>query len=325
MKTSKQRQPGARLCFEIFRSIRHNDQMSSDSWQAPVKKNSRLILTVLMVISMVVWGGSWVSAKLMAGRLTPEVLSFWRFFMSFVSFVPMLVLLRKPFTVSRAGALYSVLGAIFISTYMYFFFRGLEHGLAGAAGVLVTSMMPFMTLLFMMILFRKKASGRDIAGLVLGMAGAAVLLQVWNFNAHDLFQSGNLLFVLCSALWALVTICSQRAAATISPYFFSFLTYGIATLFFLPSAFRQGISVVFHEDVLFWVNLIFLAIISTNFATTVYFVAAERLGSYRTSSFVFLVPASAMLLSWIFLGEVPQPSTIVGGTIAISAVYLINY
>jgi drug/metabolite transporter (DMT)-like permease len=97
--------------------------MSSDSWQAPVKKNSRLILTVLMVISMVVWGGSWVSAKVMAGRLTPEVLSFWRFFMSFVSFVPMLVLLRKPFTVSRAGALYSVLGAIFISTYMYFFFQ----------------------------------------------------------------------------------------------------------------------------------------------------------------------------------------------------------
>jgi len=300
--------------------------MSSSSPQVdPCNKNSAFIFTLLLVVSMVIWGGSWVSAKVMAERLTPEVLSFWRFFLSFVSFVPMLILLRKPFTFSLSGFGYSVLGAFFISAYMYFFFRGLEHGLAGAAGVLVTSMMPFMTLLFTMMLFRKKASGRDIAGLVLGMAGAAVLLQLWNFNANDLFQGGNLLFVLCSALWALVTICSQRAAATISPYYFSFLTYGISTLFFLPSAFSQGIFVVFHEDALFWVNLIFLAIISSNFATTIYFVAAERLGSYRTSSFVFLVPASAMLLSWIFLGEVPQPLTIVGGTIAISAVYLINY
>jgi drug/metabolite transporter (DMT)-like permease len=291
----------------------------------PCNNNSPFNFTLLMVISMVIWGGSWVSAKVMAGRLAPEVLSFWRFFLSFVSFVPMLMFLRKPFAVSRAGALYSVLGAIFISAYMYLFFRGLEHGLAGAAGVLVTSMMPLMTLLFMMLLFRKKASGRDIAGLVLGMAGAVVLLQLWSFNAHDVFQSGNFLFVLCSALWALVTICSQRASVTISPYLFSFLTYGISTLFFLPSAFRQGISAVFHEDALFWINLVFLAIISSNFATTVYFMAAERLGSYRTSSFVFLVPASAMLLSWIFLGEVPLPSTIIGGTLTVSAVYLINY
>jgi drug/metabolite transporter (DMT)-like permease len=70
---------------------------------------------------------------------------------------------------------------------------------------------------------------------------------------------------------------------------------------------------------------VFLSVISSNFATTIYFIAAERLGSYRTSSFVFLVPSSAMLLSWLFLGEVPEPSTIIGGAIAISAVYLINH
>jgi drug/metabolite transporter (DMT)-like permease len=300
--------------------------MSSRSSQVEhPNNNSARIFTFLMVISMVIWGGSWVSAKVMAERLDPDVLSFWRFFLSFVSFVPMLLFLRKPFYVSWSGALCSLLGAIFISAYMYLFFRGLEHGLAGAAGVLVTSTMPLMTLLFTLMLFRKKASGRDIAGLVLGMSGAAVLLQLWRIDVQDIIQSGNLLFVLCSALWALVTICSQRAAVTISPYFFSFLTYGISTLFFLPSACRQGISVVFHEDTLFWVNLIFLAIISSNFATTIYFVAADRIGSYRTSSFVFLVPPSAMLLSWIFLGEVPQPSTIIGGTVAVAAVYLINY
>ncbi len=277
-----------------------------------------------MVISMIIWGGSWVSAKVMAERLSPEVLSFWRFFLSFVSFIPMLIVLRKPLVISVRGTIYSALGAFFISAYMYYFFRGLEHGLAGAAGVLVTSLMPLMTLLLSLVLLGRKTKQRDLSGLVLGMAGAAVLLRLWTFDTHDLFQSGNLFFVLCSALWALVTICSQRASETVSPYIFSFLTYGISTLFFLPSALSENVMAIFNQDAIFWVNLIFLAVISSNFATTIYFIAAERLGSYRTSSFVFLVPSSAMLLSWIFLGEVPQPSTLIGGTIAISAVYLIN-
>jgi drug/metabolite transporter (DMT)-like permease len=289
------------------------------------KRHSDLLFTLLMVLSMVIWGGSWVSAKVMALRLTPELLSFWRFLLSFLSFVPLLIILRIPLVLSGQGIGYSVFGALFISAYMYYFFRGLEHGLAGAAGVLVTSMMPLMTLLFSLLLLKKKTTGRDIAGLVVGMAGAAVLLRLWTFDAHDLFQSGNVLFVLCSALWALVTISSQRAAETISPYMFSFMTYGFSTLFFLPFAFSQGIEAILYQDAVFWSNLVFLSIISGTFATTIYFVAAERLGSYRTSSYVFLVPSSAMLLSWLFLGELPESSTIIGGAIAISAVYLINH
>ena len=288
------------------------------------RNRADLFFNILMVASMVIWGGSWVSAKIMAGRLTPEVLSFWRFFLSFASFIPMLFFMPGQLTLSRSGVFYSVMGAFSISAYMYFFFRGLEHGLAGAAGVLVTSLMPLMTLLLMILFFRKKASSRDIAGLVIGMAGAAVLLRIWNFGGHQIFTSGNLLFVLCALLWATVTICSQRAAETISPYMFSFLTYGISSLLFLPSAVTEGIAGIINEGTVFWVNLIFLSVISSNFATTIYFIAAEKLGSYRTSSFVFLVPSSAMLLSWIFLGEVPQHSTILGGAIAVSAVYLIN-
>jgi drug/metabolite transporter (DMT)-like permease len=288
------------------------------------KQHSDLLFTLLMVLSMVIWVGSWVSANVMAARLTPELLSFWRFFLSFLSFVPLLIMFRIPLVLSIRGIGYSAFGAFFISAYMYYFFRGLEHGLAGAAGVLVTSMMPLMTLLFSIILLKRKTRPRDIAGLVLGMAGAAVLLKLWTFDVHDLFHSGNIFFLLCSALWALVTICSQRAAETISPYMFSFMTYGFSTLFFLPFAYGD-IGVIFYQDTVFWINLVFLSVISSNFATTIYFVAAERLGSYRTSSFVFLVPSSAMLLSWLFLGEVPEPSTIIGGVIAISAVYLINH
>ena len=79
-----------------------------------------------------------------------------------------------------------------------------------------------------------------------------------------------------------------------------------------------------YFDSIFWWNLFYLASISTSFGTTIYFIASSRLGSAKASSFIFLVPASAMLSSWGILGEKPEWTTISGGLLAISAVYLLN-
>ncbi len=52
--------------------------------------------------------------------------------------------------------------------------------------------------------------------------------------------------------------------------------------------------------------------------------ASSRLGSRRAGSFDFIVPTSALLFSWFFLGDVPGVSTVAGGVLTVSAVYLIN-
>jgi drug/metabolite transporter (DMT)-like permease len=181
-----------------------------------------------------------------------------------------------------------------------------------------------MTLIISLLFLREKINVRKLIGLVMGMTGAATLLKLWTLDMNLFLMNNNILFIVCPAIWALLTICSQRAAATVSSYLFSFITFGLSTLFYLPFALNQGIWTVFEKDAIFWVNLIFLSIISGTLATTVYFVSAERLGSYMTSSYVFLVPTSALLLSWFFLGEVPEITTLTGGAITIAAVYLIN-
>lgn len=277
-----------------------------------------------MVLSMVTWGGSWVSAKIVARQLSPEMLGFWRFALSTISFIPFLFMLPRPVRVTCKGVSYSILGAILMSVYMYFFFMGLEHWFAGHAGVLVTSLIPLMTLLVSLVLFRKKTTTTEIVGLALGMVGAAILLKLWQFDLNMFLQSDNILLILCPLLWALLTISSQRAAESTSIYVFSFITFGLSTLFFLPSAINQGIWIVFSQAADFWFNLFFLSVISGTIATTIFFMAAEKLGSYHAGAYVFLVPSSAMLLSWLFLGEVPQPATIIGGAITIAAVYIIN-
>lgn len=83
-------------------------------------------------------------------------------------------------------------------------------------------------------------------------------------------------------------------------------------------------AVIRNADLVFWGNLFFSATITTSLATTFYFVATSRIGASKASSFIFMVPFSAALGSWIFLNEVIEIHTIIGGLLGIAAVYILN-
>jgi len=70
--------------------------------------------------------------------------------------------------------------------------------------------------------------------------------------------------------------------------------------------------------------LIFSATITTSLATTFYFYATAKIGANKASSFIFLVPLSAAVGSWVILGEVPLWNTIAGGILGIVAVFILN-
>lgn len=286
--------------------------------------NKTSLFSLLLVVSMIIWGGSWVSAKAIANTLPSETLTFWRFFINFISFIPVLFFLKEPIRMSKSALGYTLLGSLFMGLYLYMFFKGLTYGFAGAAGVLVTTMIPIVTFILSIFLFRQKISTRDLAGLALGLVGGSILLKIWSFDGDNIFKSGNIYFLICAVLWSLLTICSQKAGSLVSPLIFSLFAYAFCSVLFFFIALPYGVLAVFNQGLYFWLNILYLAIVSSTFATTVYFFASSRLSSYRASSFVFLVPSSAVIFSWVFLGEVPKFSTIAGGLAAIAATYLIN-
>jgi drug/metabolite transporter (DMT)-like permease len=286
--------------------------------------NKAALFNSLVVVSMIIWGGSWVSGKVIADVLPAETLTFWRFLINLVSFVPILVLLRQPIKLNRSASVYILLGSVCMGLYLYLFFKGLTYGFAGVGGVMVSTMVPLATFIFSVILLKQKLVRKDYIGLALGLIGGCILLEIWSLDWNNLFISGNIYFLLCAVLWALLTICSQKAAEWVSPLVFSFFVYAFCSVLYFFLALPKEILGVFKQGSFFWLNMLYLAIISSTLATTVYFFASSRLSSYKASSFVFLVPFSALMLSWIFLGEVPKISTITGGLTALAAVYLIN-
>jgi drug/metabolite transporter (DMT)-like permease len=70
--------------------------------------------------------------------------------------------------------------------------------------------------------------------------------------------------------------------------------------------------------------MIYLAVLGQTVATTIFFVASGKLGSQKTSSFMFLVPFFALTSAWLILDEPIQLHIILGGIISMIAVYFIN-
>ena len=68
----------------------------------------------------------------------------------------------------------------------------------------------------------------------------------------------------------------------------------------------------------------FLSVFALALGTSIYFYASTRLGPRKASSFIFLVPFTAILFSMYFLKEPFQISTVFGGVLGIFSVYLIN-
>ena len=67
-----------------------------------------------------------------------------------------------------------------------------------------------------------------------------------------------------------------------------------------------------------------LSVYAMAFGTSKYFYASTKLGPKKASSYIFLVPSTAILFSMYFLGEPFQLSTILGGGLGAFSVYLNN-
>jgi drug/metabolite transporter (DMT)-like permease len=288
------------------------------------EKQSNHIFIWGMVLSMTCWGFSWTSGKILAAYGDAVTISFIRFFITFISLLLLLFFLKDKFTIKRTGLADLLIASAMLTIYTWLFFKGLQLGKAGAGGVLVTVLNPIFAYGITIGLAKRKPTGNETLGLALGLIAGIVLLRIFD-NPANVFSAGNIFFLLAAVVWAILSRFTARAGKYGSSVTFSFWLYGLSSMvLFVLTGFSTTASIVKSGDSVFWWNLIFSATITTSLATTFYFIATARVGASRASSFIFLVPFSAALGSWLFLDEKIEIHTVIGGLLGIAAVYILN-
>lgn len=284
----------------------------------------RLRNELLLVFAMVIWSASWTSGKLIAGSADPSTTLFWRFVFSALALAPLVRLAGESFRISARQATWAALGGLIITVYTFLFFVGLRTGYAGAAGVLVTSMNPIFTYFLTRIFQGQNLNRRDGFGLLFGVGAGIILLELWAVSPEKLMLSGNLLFLVCAMIYAFVTMTTNTATRSMSILVYSFYVNLLGALFVLPPALLHWQQTPPWGDTNYWFNIFYLGVISNAFATTVYFYAVKKLGSARASSYIFIVPATALLIAALYLDEPVRATTLVGGLMALVGVTLLR-
>ena len=286
-------------------------------------QTNKNIFYIMMFLAMAGWGASWVNAKVLSIYINEYELILFRNIFTLLTLVPVLLITKKYFKINMRSLLLAVVASVVMILYLKYYFLGTKFGTASLGGALVTTLIPINTFLIMALFYGKKILKKDMFALGLGAVGVLTILNVWSFQPEDIFTTHNMYFLFASLLWPILTIVSSKATHT-SPIVFTFYMYVITTVLVLVFFIDFGEINYKGFDNLFWINILSLAVISTTFATTIYFIGIERLGTNEVSSFIFLVPFFAIVLSAIFLKEEISLTIIIGTVLTIIAVKILN-
>lgn len=288
-----------------------------------MNETNKNLFYILMILAMAGWGASWVNAKILSSYINEYELIFFRNFFTIISMLPILIFLKKSFKINKHDFLLAFIASIIMIIYMVCYFLGTKYGTASLGGALVTSLIPIVTFIIMAIFFKKETSKKQVFALFLGVIGVSTMLHIWSFSLEVILKIENAYFLLGSLLWALLTITSSKTKV-ISPFMFMFYIYIIST--FIISVFFMDFTNIKYEnfDSIFWINILFLSIVATTFATSIYFIGIEKLGVNEVSSFIFLVPFFAISLSIIFLDEKVEIYLVLGTILTLLAVKILN-
>lgn len=297
--------------------------------------NSLQTSTHLRLIGMAaLWGASWPWGRVVAQNMPPLAAASLRFLLASAvlcvwlwrsGLLPELRSLRKRQWLGMGCA-----AAVGVLGYAVFFFLALQKVPAGKAAMVV-ALNPVLTLLFAAMLFRERVNALMCAGVVLAVGGALFALTGGDLEVLRPSRSegsGEWLLLGCAACWVAYTLLGRLVLTTVgalttttmTAFIGAILLCGASSVIEGPGSWLR-LSIAPAEA---WYSLAALAWGATALAYSWYLSGVKVLGAGPAAAYMSLVPLFGMAFSSIWLGESLTTSLLIGGSLAIAGMLMMN-
>ncbi|MBI3359839.1 MAG: DMT family transporter [Chloroflexi bacterium] len=219
------------------------------------------------------------------------------------------------------GVKFAVLGGLFFAGDLMLWATGVM--MSGATNpTLLANTAPLWVGLGALVLFREKLSAMFWAGLVLAMAGAAVILGLDTLRAAS-FGLGTLFGLLAGFFYGGYFLITQRGRETLGPltYFWPAALSSSVVLFVLSLALRQPLT---GYSLATYLDFLFLGLVSQTIGYLAINYALGHLPASVVAPTMLGQPLMTALLAVPFLGEPLTLWQIVGGAAVLAGVYVVH-
>jgi drug/metabolite transporter (DMT)-like permease len=292
--------------------------------------SDRSVYLTLAAVTMM-WGGTFVAGRFLAGSLSPLFAASLRFLLASVALLGFVWVARIPLArpTPRQWLQLTLLGFFGIFFYNLCFFYGLQYINASRASLIV-ALNPAVIGLASWLLFKERLSRVKVAGIALCIGGASLVIVSRNPQLLAVTPNawiGDLLILGCVAGWGIYSLCSRELNQALGPLqtvTFSVLIGCVMLLVLATLRGEMNAAALFNLDTPQWLSLIYLGVFGSALAYIGYYDGIRKIGATRSGVFIALNPLTAVLLGALLLGERLTLTLCLGGALVLAGIYLCN-
>ena len=283
----------------------------------PPTRRTELLAVGAAIVTVGLWASAFVSIRSAGEAYSPGALALGRLLAGAVALGAVCLVRREGLPPRAAWRGIAISGLLWFGFYMVVLNWGEQQVDAGTAA-LVVNIGPILIALLGSRLLGDAMPPRLLVGMGVSFAGAvAVGLSMSSEGGSSVL--GVVLCLLAALGYATGVVAQKPAlgqASVLQVTTFGCLTGAVACLPFAGQLVRD----VADAPASATINMLYLGLFPTALAFTTWAYALARTTASRMGATTYAVPALVVLLSWLFLDEVPGLLTLAGGVLCLAGV-----
>lgn len=272
----------------------------------------------------IIWGTTWIASKEGVKHMPALQLVAIRQFIGGIIYIGYFLLKKTPWPKGKQWKfilILSVLNFVLSNGLSTWGVKYISSGLGAIIGALVPLWVVIISF------FRGERLARlAIIGLIVGFSGICVVFydHLNDFFIAD-FRFGIFLSIVATLTWAFGTLYTKKKAASFNPYFGLGLQMFISSILLFAFTGATGTSVNLSEiPAISWWSIAYLVLFGSVFTFIAFIYALQRLPSEISSIYAYVNPIVAVLLGTVIFNEPLTIPIIIGGSITLIGLYLVN-
>lgn len=285
-------------------------------------ENKNLIGHLSAILTIILWGTTFISTKILLVDFKPIEILFFRFVMGLLALCAVYPHRLRGTTKKQE---LTFLAAGFCGICLYYLLENiaLTYTMASNVGVII-SVAPFFTAIISHLVTKEeKLSLNFFAGFAVAMVGIALIS--FNGSKLELNPLGDLLALLAALVWACYSILTRRIGSfgyntilTTRRVFSYGIVFMIPALFLFD--FNWELTRLVKPENLF--NIIYLGLGASALCFVTWNFAVKVLGAVKTSVYIYMVPVITVVTSVIILHEKITVMAGVGTVLTLAGLFL---